>query len=384
MAGLNAEGYRRRTFDEILEDKIQKAKELFGEDINTEENTPLGKFLRINAYDQSKVEEEAELIYYSIFPHTAFGTSLDRLCTFVGIQRHSAQPSEYEVKVSGIPGTAVPIGFKVSTDDGYEFYNTVDTIIESEGTCIIDVVCDSPGEMGNVYAEDIKNVVNPVVEITGVVGTALKSRGTNAESDNALRKRFDSAISGSGSCNEDAIKAALLRIDTITSAGIVTNNTNYPDSEGRPPHSFECFISGGENHHEDIAKAIYDKKPIGIPTYGKESYTITDKGGYPHEIKFSHTQYADIYVRVIVKTNTKYEGERSSEQIKANVMSYINGLGVGASVFASSLYGQVHSVQGVVEIENILLRKTSTPWQNSIICDPWQIPRSNYVEVEVD
>ena len=87
---LTSKGFERLTYDEIVNKKIQKAKELFGEDIDTSELTPLGKFIRINAFDLAEAEEEAEYIYYSIFPNTASGVSLDRLCTFVGISRNPA------------------------------------------------------------------------------------------------------------------------------------------------------------------------------------------------------------------------------------------------------------------------------------------------------
>ena len=130
---LNESGYKRRTYDDIIEGKIQRAKELFGEDIETDETTPLGKFIRINAYDQALAEEEAEAIYYARFPNTAVGVSLDRLCTFVGISRSSAVPSQYRVKVKGAVGAAVPFGFLVSTESELDFYNTADTEIESGG-----------------------------------------------------------------------------------------------------------------------------------------------------------------------------------------------------------------------------------------------------------
>ena len=44
---LTTQGYERPTYDDILDNLILKAQELFGEDIETNEQTPLGKFLRI-------------------------------------------------------------------------------------------------------------------------------------------------------------------------------------------------------------------------------------------------------------------------------------------------------------------------------------------------
>lgn len=41
---LTTQGYERPTYDDILDNLILKAQELFGEDIETNEQTPLGKF----------------------------------------------------------------------------------------------------------------------------------------------------------------------------------------------------------------------------------------------------------------------------------------------------------------------------------------------------
>ena len=133
-------GYRRRTYEEILNAKIEKARELFGEDINTEGNTALGKYIRINAYDQYNVEELAEKIYYSINPQTASGQSLDRVAWRVGMTRNVATPALYNVKVTGTAGAVVEYGFLVGTETGLQFYNTDETVIGDNGTCEIVVI----------------------------------------------------------------------------------------------------------------------------------------------------------------------------------------------------------------------------------------------------
>ena len=158
---LNELGYKRKTYDEIIEGKIQRAKELFGEDIETDETTALGKFIRINAYDQALAEEEAEAIYYARFPNTATGVSLDRLCAFVGISRNSAEHSRYEVQVNGTAGAIIPFGFLVSTESEIDFYNTSETEIGEDGTCKINVECVTAGTIGNVNAGEINIIKNP-------------------------------------------------------------------------------------------------------------------------------------------------------------------------------------------------------------------------------
>ena len=380
---LTEKGFERLTFDDILDNKIQLAKDLFGEDIDTSATTPFGKFIRIGAYDLSKAEEEAEYIYYSIFPDSATGVSLDRLCKFVGIQRTPKQAAEHKIRVYGRSGYTVPIGFLVGTENGVNFYNTKSTQIVN-GQCVIYADCTESGEVGNVDTSTINLVINPIQEITSVVGEQLYILGTEEESDYALRKRFALASEGAGSCTEVSIKAALMRVPTVTSVGVIKNDTVNTDSAGRPPFSFECYISGGEDYHAQIAATIFDKKPLGIKTYGQISYDVVDEGGTTHQVNFSHTSYVNVIVRAKVKVTTSFEGDVGKEEIRENLMTYINSLGVGNDVIISSLYGQIHAVTGVHEVTEIALSTNGTTYSESnLSIAAYAIARCSTVNVEV-
>lgn len=355
-------GFTRRTFDEILNAKIQKAKELFGEDIDTSELTPLGKFLRINAYDQALTEEEAENIYYSIFPQTATGQSLDRLCWTIGLTRNPATAAEYTVRVSGKAGTVVPIGFLVSTEAEMTYYNVSEQTIGEDGTVDITVSCTQSGEIGNVGANEIVKIVNPVVDISSVVGIDQIEVGEEVESDYSLQKRFESAKHGRGSCNEIAIKSALMIVPTVSSVSIAVNDTDETDADGRPPRSFECYISGGEDYHTEIAETIFDKKPLGIKTHGAIAQDILDEGGYTHTINFSHTADIGVYVRIAITTDPEFAGDAAKEDIRDNIRTYINNVGVGNPVIMSAMYGLIHDVTGVKEVTSVLLSTDNATW----------------------
>lgn len=375
-------GFNRRTYDDILNDKIAKAVELFGSDIDTSEKTPLGKFIRINAYDTAIAEEEIETLYYSMSPDTATGNALDRFsCPFVGISRLQATAARYSVEVTGTAGTEIPYGFLVSTESKITYYNTNATTIGESGKVTITVDCETLGVIGNVSPQEIKEVVNPIGDVT-VIGVELINAGTDTEDDVALRKRFEQARDGLGSCNANAIRAALLRVPTVISAGVIENDTDNTDSSGRPAHSFECYVAGGENYHDQIAEAIFSKKPIGVKTHGSQSVDIVDESGTTRTIKFSHTENVTVYVQISIKTNVNFEGENGIEQIKNNIQSYINSLGVGESVIVSSLYGKIHAVSGVADVTVLQLSTDGTTWQSSNIdISKWQKAQCTSVTV---
>ena len=362
---ISETGFKRRTYDEILADKIQKAKDLFGEDINTEENTPLGKFIRINAYNEALLSEEMELVYYSIFPNTATGVSLDRLCTFAGISRNPATAARFNVTVKGTNDTTVPMGFLVGTDSGITYYCNKDVVITGD-TAVLEVDCTENGEIGNVAPQDITQIINPAANVEEIVSVELVYKGEETESDYALRKRFETARDGLGACNEPSIIAAIMRIPTVESVGIITNESDETVS-GRPPHSFECYVAGGENYHQQIAEAIFDKKPIGIKTAGSVSQEITDAAGNPYTVYFSHTAIIDVYVNIQVNVSTQFEGDSGIEEITDNISNYIDNLGVGGAVILSALYGEIHKVAGVEEVTSLKLSTDGSIWSTSNI-----------------
>lgn len=380
--GLTETGFVRRTYDDILNAKIEKAKELFGQDIDTSEQTPLGKFIRINAYDQALAEEEIELVYYSHFPSTAKGQSLDRLLVFAGISRTPATAAAYKVKVTGQPGYTVPIGFLVGTDTDLTFYNVEDTVIGENGTCTITVHCTETGTIGNVSATAINNIVNPDANIASASGTEYVSDGTNRETDAELRERFKGAIQGVGSCNEAAIRSALLRVPTVTSAIVIVNYTLETDSDGRPPKSFECYVNGGGNYRQEIAESIFSKKPIGVKTHGQESEAVIDSGGYSHEIKFSYCQQIVMDVAITVKVNTKFE-QSGAADIENNVREHINGLGIGEAVIPSAIYGHIYSVEGVKEVTGLSISSAGVSYSGNLALEAWQIAQCGTVTVSV-
>lgn len=347
-------GYHRETFEEILSDLTLKAKELFGEDIDVSDQTPLGKILSIMAYYRAKDHEKAELIYYSRFPNSAIGTSLDRLCPLVGLTRNVATPARYQVTVTGEAGTTIPIGFLVATESGIEFYNTIETTIATgETTCSITVECTEAGTMGNVVASDISEIVNPEAGIDSVIGSAVISLGTDEESDYELRKRMNAAIEGSGTGNAASIRAAILKVPTVTDAIIIENDSNETDSMGNPPHSLSCYVTGGTDYSQQIGEAIFETKASGILTNGTISVTVTDVGGYPHTVKYNITESVSITVDISIKTTADFGSESGIAHIKDNIVDYINSLALGDEVVLSQLYGYIYSVVGVAKVTSL-------------------------------
>ena len=394
--GLSDKGFARPSFDDILSERVKLAKELFGEDIKTGNDYAVGKHLRIGAYADAKSYETMELVYYARYPESASGVSLDRLCVYVGIQRNPATKARHKVTVTGTPEAVIPAGFAVGVstrdiENALVFQSVEDAEIDTDGTGVLEVECTQAGLVGNVGEDEIAAIINPSADVSAITGSEILLYGADAESDAELRRRISLATEGAGSANADAIRAAILRVPTVISAGLIENDTSETDSAGRPPHSFECFVYGGDTdeYEQMIAEAIFSKKPVGVKSVSTSdepvSVQVYDDGGYAHTVVFSHTETVSVKCKIQIKTDAEFE-ETGIEQIQKNMVSYIDGLGVGAEVVLSSLYGHIHAVEGVVDVPYLALSSDggSSYKEENVAVEAWQVAKTTADDISIE
>lgn len=336
-------GFNRPTFDEILAEQSVRARQLFGDDINLDGNTALGKFVRLNVYEIAKLYEVLEGVYYSNFPTTAIGASLDRLCVYKGIHRNAQTYASHKLSVTSTQGQTVPAGFLFRADNGTEFETHQEYTITGQTEIL--VYC--AGTAGNIGAGSINTIVNPQGDLAVVASSSqLVEAGTDTESDYSLRQRFTAAASRDGYGTASAVRSAVLAVSGVRGCLIVEDEEN---------RTFACYVSAPVSRADAIAQAIFDKKPLGIlpsdasgTTYG----IAVDSLGEEHEIHFYAVMDTPIYFGIIAKINAKFPAD-GADRIKAAIIEKIGLLGIADDVIPSSLYGSVYAIPGVEEVTGL-------------------------------
>lgn len=371
-------GFHRPTYAELLAEQETRARQLFGDDIETGEATALGKYIRLNVYDYARLYELAEKIYYARFPNFATGVQLDRLTPFANISRNPATVARHIVEFYGIAGKTVEQGSLVATGDGVTFYTLEDVTMQDEGlglgTAQVTVECTEFGTVGNVAVGEIDRMGNPNGYVREVRHIALKLLAKDAETDKALRERFGEVIKGTGAGTWEALYGALGRITNVDGVVIVENDT--AETVGTmPPHSFQCYIVAPNTLDQQIGQTIFDKKPIGIKPLGEVEVTALDRAGGEHLMRFSRAIEKKISLQATIKKTTSFP-EDGTEQIKTNIANLINGLSNGDDVILSRLYSVIHAVDGVAEVANLQMKAGSGAFAASnIICLPAEFAR---------
>ena len=371
-------GFHRPTYAELLAEQETRARQLFGDDIETGEATALGKYIRLNVYDYARLYELAEKIYYARFPNFATGVQLDRLTPFANISRNPATVARHIVEFYGIAGKTVEQGSLVATGDGVTFYTLEDATMQDEGlglgTARVTVECTEFGTVGNVAVGEIDRMGNPNGYVREVRHIALKLLAKDAETDKALRERFGEVIKGTGAGTWEALYGALGRITNVDGVVIVENDT--AETVGTmPPHSFQCYIVAPNTLDQQIGQTIFDKKPIGIKPLGEVEVTALDRAGGEHLMRFSRAIEKKISLQATIKKTTSFP-EDGTEQIKTNIANLINGLSNGDDVILSRLYSAIHAVEGVAEVADLKIKAGDGAFAAAnIICLPAEFAR---------
>lgn len=319
---LDENGFKKKTYAELIEEMEAKAREGFGETINLSPRSFLGILIRLYAWFLAIVWQVIEKVYNNSFPGTAEGVSLDRAVRFKGISRNLEEYAYGKVKIRGTPGATIETGFIVGTKNNIYFETTEDAVLDEIGEAIVEIYAEEKGTQGNVAAGEITEILYPDPEVIfEVINLEPTAGGTDRETDTALYTRYQSYPPNKGSSDLEGIQAELLEIPGVRDA-IVSQNTSMVEKDGIPPKSIAPFVFGGTDL--DVAKAIFGRKAGGIQSFGSTVVEVFDSKNIKHYIGFTRPEIIQIYVRVTLTKKANFPSD-GIEIVRAQILNYIGG-----------------------------------------------------------
>lgn len=357
--GLTAQGFKRKTYPDILSSMQARARAFFGEDINLTDRSPLGLFIQVIAWDQSRIWEEVEKVYHAQHVDSAEGTQLDGVAKRISLTRRPAEKAIGTITITGTADTVITAGaLRVSTKTGVEFDLAEDVTIPETGTVDAAIIAILAGKSGNVQPGTITEIITPLAGVTAVTNAAATAGGRDIETDYEFYNRYLLSLSSAGASTIDSIRAALLNVPGVRAANVVENMTSETDGEGRPPKSIQCYVLGGES--QDVAETIFSTKAGGIETWGEESVTVKDDSGQEHAIKFSYAAEVQIYVKLTITRSLKYRSD-GDERVTTEIVQYIGGedadgtvyvgLGMRQKVVYTKVIERVYQIEGIDDVD---------------------------------
>lgn len=340
---LDADGLSVKTLSEITADLKASYQEIYGVDINLDQNSPDGQTIGIFSQACEDLRELLVQINNGFDPDQAVGRILDQRVTINYIARaggtYTIQPVDITVNqtvtLQGLDANFNDVngtGYTVQDDSGNQFI-LIDTIELTAGTYSLSFRAQVIG-LVNTTVDTINNPVTIVLGVTDINNSAgALSIGQNEETDAQLRVRRQASVALASTGYLNGLLGTVLALPGVTDAKLYENVTNITDADGIPAHGTWLVVEGGAS--DDIGNAYYTKKSYGSNMKGAVTVDITTASGAIFTAKFDRPTSEPLYIQFNIKRTI--QGQVFDEDgIKAFIIAN-KPYGIGEYAETSSL-----------------------------------------------
>lgn len=374
---------------ELLSTTQTYFKDVFGDDLNVDPETPQGVLITAQVIVFATVVLNNAMLGNQINPNLSGGVYLDAILALSGLARTADTHSVVSIVMNGAPSTIVPTSVQIANADGELFVPLANYTLNSSGTFTGDFEAVNPGAIATPA-----NTVNIIVE--GVPGLETVNNpdpgtlGTDTQSDPAARLKRNDTLMQQGSGSVGSILSALyatLNVKSATGRDNVESTSEEIDGVTLLPNSIYFCVDGGTDG--DVAFTIIKKKAPGCNyTNGAAisvSYPYTDPvSGQTYTVKFDRPNLIHILVKATVQTNQSIVNPEIA--VTKAIRDYANGLidgepglRIGVPVSCFELSGAIN-----IEVPGIFVVKVETSLASPIVYSVDEIPIAIFEKAVID
>ena len=367
MAGLTDEGFEAKTYEAIVADIETRQRGAFGDDFAASAESVEGVCNGIVANAARELWEGLAALYAAMDPDGATGQSLTQLSALTGTERQGARKGRVPLVLTLAADATAPAGSaaRVASQPTNRWVTlaTATNPTASPLSVTVQAEQETAGTLP-AAATTISQIATPVAGWTAVTNLQAASPGLPAEGDPVLRRRREGELQGGGTAAAEAIRAAISRVPLVSEVVVWENATDHVDADGRPPHSVEALVTGGDD--AAVATALWRSKARGIQTFGTGSGLVTvvvaDALGAPQTVRFSRPAAVNVYTRVDVTVDSRTNPGAAA--IKAAVRAVYATLRGGELVRRAAIQDALYHLRGVTNVRGVYLGATSTATLN--------------------
>ncbi len=267
---------------------------------------------------------------------TATGEDIDRAASEFGIERKAAQYAEGEVTFYGYAGTIISAGALVASES-VQYYTKHDCTIGTDGTVTVEVVCEAPGNIGNVASDCITRMPRVLSGVDKVTNAEPTEGGYDEETDDELRER------------------TYIKIRTPGAAGNIYNYINWALSvEGVGGVKVIPLWNGNGTVKVVLADSNGETAPDEVVSRAAEYIETVRPVGADVTVVSATAKYINISVNVVISAG--YDRELVDEEIKNTLKNYLKTFGLsGAAVSYAQIGAAILKVEGVSDYNGLTI-----------------------------
>lgn len=281
-----------------------------------------------------------------------------------GVQFSYTSASEDELSIlQGLCDATSADGYTVSVDESNITLDIEDETVSRSGVLVLsdNLTTSSVTVLADFATVDYGKLIFPngtiTVMVTNISGfnsvenLITPTYGRIQETDVELRQSYIAKSAIRSTRMIDSICSQLINnVSNVESATGYENDTDYTDEEGRPPHSVEIVVDGGDE--TEIAGIILDKKAAGIQTYGDTTVNVATEYGDSVPISFNRPEYIYVWIKVVLDAVSSYLPTNYANLAVDSIVNDASALKAGDNMLSQTFNDGIYSaVAGVTYVD---------------------------------
>lgn len=310
---------------------VESLKDIYGQTINVEQNSPDGQWINILAQEKKDILDLITTYYNNLDVDRVIGIPQQILYKLNGLTINAYTYSYVYVSVvvnsnvtlQGLDEnieSADGVGYTVRDVNGNRWI-LAETQNLTAGTYTLNF---RAAELGALTA--LPNTINVMETVlAGVVSVNNPASnyitGNQGETAAQFRRRRNRAMSVPSQGFDESIESQMLNLSDVSQCKVYSNRSSSTAS-GIPAHTVWVIVEGGTS--QEIGRIIYNNLPPGIPMKGSQSVNITKPSGDIETIYYDLPTPATLYIKATImpfgsNLDTDYIASQLVSQLDYNI-----------------------------------------------------------------
>ena len=366
---IDANGFKAESFTEILTRLSNGLKNIYGQDINLDQDSPDGQQLGIQANIISDFQDLALYIYNSMDPDLADGANFDKLLKLLARTRLPSSRSTVDIEMVLNKTVSIPASYTIKDLNNQNWIiGTAQTL--DAGTHLVSFYSE---DWGNITAEPntINEQVTILTEVVSINNPESAISGRDEESIVQVRERRNKILEINASSTIGSIIGKILDLNGVVDAVPYENMTKiYDPVRDIQPNSYWIVVKGGDI--AQISEIIAKDKTGGTGLKGQVETVYIEKfvrkdgsvREFYHDVKFDRPTEVSIHIKFKVsrKISTQSIDIEHIKDTLANKEFYI-----AQNITVTELYSTIYSAATNYIATDLEVSKDGVTWSSVLL-----------------
>lgn len=364
---IGIDGLVTQSLEEIRADFTEKFRNIYGTDINIEQNSADGQFINLMAQEKKDTLDLITQFYNNLDADAVIGIAQDVLYKLNGVIRKDFTYSYCLIYVTITDAVTLQgldndidnpdgVGYTVTDGNGNRWILAATQEFDTSGKYLLNF---RAAELGAVTAAaNTINIMETVLRGVASVNNPANNyiTGGVGESDSAYRTRRSRSMSVPTQGFDESTESQLLTMTDVIDCKVYDNRSNE-EKNGIPAHGVWVIVEGGTP--SEIARVIYNNIPPGIPMKGEQSVLVSKLNGDVEEIHYEVPTPVNLYLKATIRNFSTTDID--IDYIKSEISK--NTYNIGEQVESVNLQTQIKNLIGANGTPyDVLISADNTNW----------------------